>query len=104
MTEDEHATPGQPDPRPQASQSELLDEMKALRRRARAARHAYWFPLVLFGVLTCASIPLYRQPTFLRAPAGPGAAIAGRAAPGFWLPFLGGSPGVPQHYLGYYWL
>jgi hypothetical protein len=37
--------------------ADLLGEMRVLRRRARAARHAYWFPLVLFGVLTCASVP-----------------------------------------------
>ena len=42
--------------------ADLLGEMKVLRRRARAARHAYWFPLVLFGVLICASAPFYIQP------------------------------------------
>lgn len=42
---------------------ELLDEVRAIRRRARLARHAYWFPLVLFGVLTAASVPFYLPPT-----------------------------------------
>jgi hypothetical protein len=39
--------------------AELLGEVRAIRRRARLARHAYWFPLVLFGLLTCASVPFY---------------------------------------------
>jgi hypothetical protein len=37
----------------------VLQEVGALRRRTRADRHAYWFPLVLFGVLTVAALPLY---------------------------------------------
>src|SRR5262245_33166686 len=37
----------------------LLEEMAALRRRTRADRHGYWFPLVLFGLLTVAAAPLY---------------------------------------------
>src|ERR1700735_4692245 len=48
-----------------ACQANLLGEMAALRRRARAARHAYWFPLVLFGLLTCASAPFYILPSNL---------------------------------------
>ena len=36
---------------------ELLSDLARLRRQARTARHAYWFPLVLFGLLTCASAP-----------------------------------------------
>jgi hypothetical protein len=42
-----------------AEPAELLGEVRAIRRRARVARHAYWFPLVLFGLLTCASVPFY---------------------------------------------
>lgn len=77
----------------------LLQEMRVLRRRARAARHAYWFPLLLFGVLTCASVPFYIHPG---VPSGQ----AGQAAqPGPQLPMLGGHPGfLVQRYLGYYWL
>jgi hypothetical protein len=48
---------GPPDP------GELLGEVRAIRRRARLARHAYWFPLVLFGLLICASVPFYLPPT-----------------------------------------
>ena len=39
----------------------LLGEVRAVRRTTRQARHAYWFPLVLFGLLTAASVPLYIQ-------------------------------------------
>jgi len=39
--------------------AELLGEVHAIRRKARLARHAYWFPLVLFGMLICASVPFY---------------------------------------------
>ena len=80
----------------------LLGEMRALRRRARAARHAYWFPLALFGVLTGASVPFYIQQD------APGAFV-GQGGPS--LPVLGGYPGIVaqrylgyQWYLGYYWL
>ena len=79
--------------------ADLLGEMKVLRRRARAARHAYWFPLVLFGLLICLSVPFYIQPG---GPSGP-AAQANGGAPG--LPVLGGFSGFLVHrYLGYYWL
>jgi hypothetical protein len=42
-----------------AGPAELLGEVRAIRRSARLARHAYWFPLVLFGLLTCGSVPFY---------------------------------------------
>jgi hypothetical protein len=82
-----------------SGQADLLDEMKVLRRRARAARHAYWFPLILFGVLTFASVPFYIQPN---VPAGLAAQATGGAPD---LPVLGGFSGFLVHrYLGYYWL
>ena len=63
------------------------------------ARHAYWFPLVLFGVLICASAPFYIQPS---VPAGSGQ-VAGVAGPS--MPLLGGFSGLlVSRYLGYYWL
>ena len=73
-----------------AGQADLLGEMKALRRQARAARHAYWFPLVLFGVLTCASVPFYTVPGYRR----PGRIRPGRApAPhARRIPWLHGAP------------
>jgi len=76
----------------------LLGEMRELRRQARADRHAYWFPLVLFGLLTCAAAPLYLRP----GPEPPGAGVIKGGPP---LPVLGGLPGYAVHrYLGYYWL
>lgn len=38
---------------------QLLTDLNQLRRRTRAARHGYWFPLVLFGLLICGAAPLY---------------------------------------------
>jgi hypothetical protein len=80
---------------------ELLGEMRAIRRRARLARHAYWFPLVLFGLLTLASVPFYirRLPVsggVVRVGPGPGVLQSG---------FLGGA-GLFELADGtaYYWL
>ena len=73
----------------------LLGEVSRLRRQARATRHAYWFPLVLFGLLTCASVPFYVQPT-------PQGAFFAR---GPFFPVLGGIRGQGwRDYLAYYWL
>ncbi len=75
----------------------LLDEMQALRRRARTARHAYWFPLVLFGLLTCLAAPFYVQ----WGNPGTGAVSTG----GVPFAMLGGFSGTTtQRFLGYYWL
>jgi hypothetical protein len=38
----------------------LLEEMGALRRRARRTRQAYWFPLLVFGLVEAGSAPLYQ--------------------------------------------
>jgi len=82
---------------PAGREAALLADMKALRRRTRTARHAYWFPLVLFGLLTCASVPFYVMP-------GPPAGGTG-TVPEPPLPILGGFAGVTaQRSLGYYWL
>jgi hypothetical protein len=56
---------------------ELLSGLDRLRSQARSARHAYWFPLVLFGLLTCASVPFYVSDV---PPAAPGAAVVLLAA------------------------
>ena len=37
----------------------LLEEMTALRRRTRADRHAYWFPLLFFGMTMIVAIPVH---------------------------------------------
>jgi len=73
--------------------------MRQVRRRARLARHAYWFPLVLFGLLTLGSIPFYLRPFLTRA------GVSGR--PSSRLGFLQSSY-FPNplfgHGLPYYWL
>lgn len=76
---------------------ELLDELRELRRRTRASRHAYWLPLLVFGVLCAALTPLYV--------AGPPASGSGRVGPG-WLIGLGGlfPAGVSTGVLGACWL
>jgi hypothetical protein len=78
---------------------ELLGDVRALRRRTRLARHAYWFPLVLFGLLSVASIPFYlvRMPGWSVYKArGPGF-LQSQYLGGFGGPFVG--PNLP-----YYWL
>ncbi|WP_330275476.1 hypothetical protein OG205_07320 [Lentzea sp. NBC_00516] len=55
--------------------AELLDELAGLRRRARDDRHGYWFPLLLFGILSFGSIPLSQpdpHPTDHLVDGGPG--------------------------------
>jgi hypothetical protein len=42
-----------------ASPAELLAEVNALRNRTRTDRHAYWFPVLLFGVLAVFALPYY---------------------------------------------
>jgi hypothetical protein len=80
---------------------ELLGEVRALRHEARLARHGYWFPLVLFGLLTFASIPFYVQRVMrsgvhgARTP-GPQVLRSGYLG-GFGSPLTGAG-------LAYYWL
>jgi hypothetical protein len=82
---------------------ELLTEMTRLRRRTRAARHAYWFPLVLFGLLICASAPFYLQPGFPRGSASGTGQIFAASVP--QISILGGFSGfLISSYLPYYWL
>ncbi|MEV0632653.1 hypothetical protein ACI2LC_37935 [Nonomuraea wenchangensis] len=52
----------------------LLDEVRALRGRARADRHAFGYPLVFFGALTVFSAILQTIADALRFP--PGGALA----------------------------
>jgi hypothetical protein len=75
----------------------LLTDLARLRRQARAARHAYWFPLILFGLLTCGAAPLY-----VAAAAPPTA--SGAFTVGSWPLLLGGRPiGMGTFYIGWYW-
>ena len=43
----------------QDAPARLLSELGRLRRQARSIRHAYWLPLVLFGLVIGASSPFY---------------------------------------------
>jgi hypothetical protein len=79
---------------------QLLGEARKARRLARRTRHAYWFPLVLFGLLTCASIPFYIQ----RFPTGSGFYGVTGPARYFNSYYLGGFGFPTGRYLGYYWL
>ena len=77
---------------------ELLSDLDRLRRQARSARHAYWFPLVLFGLLTCASVPFYVSDV---PPVAQGAAVMRAAAPPSLLGgMMAGHNGI---FLGWYW-
>src|SRR6478735_6493940 len=94
---DDESDPARNEPSEASDGAALLADIKALRRRTRTARHAYWFPLVLFGLLTCASVPFYVMPS-------PPASGTG-TVPAPPLPILGGFGGVTaQRSLGYYWL
>ncbi len=74
----------------------LLADLARLRRQTRAARHAYWFPLVLFGLLTCGAAPLY-----VVAAAPP---VSGTHAFDSEPILLGGTPfGTSTFYIGWYW-
>jgi uncharacterized membrane protein YidH (DUF202 family) len=42
--------------------TELLGTTARLTALTRKARQAFWFPLVLFGILTLGSVPLYAEP------------------------------------------
>lgn len=41
--------------------AQLLDEMRVIRQRTSAAAHAYWLPLLLFGLVICGSLPFYQR-------------------------------------------
>ena len=77
---------------------ELLSDLDRLRRQARSRRHAYWFPLVLFGLLTFASVPFYVSGV---TQAGARVAILRVTAPPT---LLGGElPGRDGLLLAWYW-
>jgi hypothetical protein len=81
--------------------AELLGEVRSIRRKARLARHAYWFPLVLFGLLTCASVPFYLPPPMTRSGTYP----AGPPGPSFLQSgYLGGFGLESYRGTAYYWL
>ena len=58
-----------------------LETITALTKRTRHVRQAYWFPLVLFGVIIMGSVPLYVEPSPV---------VAGFQYHGVEAPFFGG--------------
>jgi hypothetical protein len=78
-----------------ASAAQLLGEMRALGRQTSSARRGYWLPLLLFGVLIAASLPMYRLAAI---PLG----ITVRSGPPTALPLFGG--GYFGIYVGSGWL
>ena len=92
--------------------SQLLGEVRAIRGRARLARHAYWFPLLLFGLLICASVPFYLPPSrskLVRLPHSRHPVRAGmyHAPPGprfLQSAYLGGFGMLSSRGTAYYWL
>ena len=95
------AEPGAAEPGPAELARELIGEMRSLRHRARARRHAYWFPLVLFGLLIAASAPFYIRRAGPAAPRSGEAVVSGRPV----LPMLGGFRGLlADRGLAWYWL
>jgi len=76
----------------------LLSDVRRLRRQTRSARHAYWLPLVLFGILTCASVPFYIRPL-------QSGGTGGFGVPVFYVRGFGGFTGQGwRGYLALYWL
>jgi hypothetical protein len=41
--------------------AQVLDEMRLIRERTSAVAHAYWLPLLLFGLAICGSVPFYER-------------------------------------------
>ena len=82
---------------PEGEPGRLLGDLARLRRQTRAARHAYWFPLVLFGLLTCGAAPLYVAAAAPRDTSG--ALVTGRGP----LLLNGFLPGGGGFYIGWYW-
>lgn len=78
------------------SPAEMLAELDTLRRRTRAARHAHWLPLLLFGMLGAVALPFYvmaETPAEMMAP---------KQVPA--LARLGGDILDHAAALGWYWL
>jgi hypothetical protein len=84
-----------------ATAEQLLSEARTVRRQARRARHAYWFPLVLFGLLSCASVPFYLRDF----PPARGLYLSRNLGPAFLRSqYLGGFGFVTGVGTAWYWL
>ena len=76
----------------------LLASVERLRTRTRAAVRGAWFPLVVFGLITLATIPLYRRP-FDYPSGGPF-----HSGP-YTTPYYAGLPGARSQLLAFaFWL
>jgi hypothetical protein len=84
-----------PSAQPPGQPEEILADLGRLRRQARAARHAYWFPLVLFGALIVGSSPFFVEQM-------PPPGVTHWVPRADWLPTFGGV--FTQAGLSYYWL
>jgi hypothetical protein len=83
-------TPGATD-----TPARMLSEVSRLRSEARSARHAYWLPLVLFGLVIGGSAPFYVAP----APSHSTRLVPSfTAIPGF-SPLLGGQSAEVVYWL-----
>ena len=92
----DHEEPeSEPGAQPLGQPEEILADLGRLRRQARAVRHAYWFPLVLFGALIAASSPFFVE----QMPPPGVTSWMRRLGP---LPTFGGIFSQPG--LSYYWL
>ena len=86
------AAPGE---EPAHTPASMLSEVSRLRSEARSTRHAYWLPLVLFGLVIGGSAPFYVEP----APHSSGfISLAAGTIPGF-SPLLGGQSGGLVYWL-----
>ena len=83
------------DERTSVTPESMLSEVNRLRGEARSTRHAYWLPLVLFGLMIGASAPFYVEPT----PSASTSVIwlSGATIPGF-SSMLGGQSAAPVIY------
>lgn len=91
---------GPADPEIEALQpNHVLAQMRELRQSARVARHAYWFPLLVFGLLVCAAAPMYIRDR-------PVGADGFYVSSSIWLEVLGGmdSFGSPPDVRAWYWV
>jgi hypothetical protein len=93
---------------PKLSTEALLAQLSELRRTTRARRHAFWLPLLIFGLLICAAAPMYDR-SVVSSIVAQGSFPDGFATGGGGLTWLnafsgGDQQGATQAMAGYYWL
>jgi hypothetical protein len=92
-----HRRGGEPGP------AQLLDQIRLIRERTSAAAHAYWLPLLLFGLVICGSLPFYQRLALVHA-SPPPSRLPSACVPGepCHVP-AGGHDRVVVSALGWYW-